>query len=204
MNVTDSATTRAGRLEVCINNAWGTVCDDRFDSIDATVACTQLKGFNSSGQYTLSNNRAYGLSLILNVDAEFLPRGSHEQGSGSIFLSNLLCNGDESSLLNCVTTRNQPPGTFSCQHSQDVAIECTGIYIQQAIPLPTLSPSSQTLMSVLRTMEGATRPVPTLSGATSVVARVAIYSTRMGEAAIVSTYHTEYQDCKIFFYIRCE
>ncbi len=42
-------------------------------------------------------------------------------------------------------------------------------------------------MSVLRTMEGATRPVPTLSGATSVVARVAICSIRMGGAVTVST-----------------
>ena len=50
MNATDTSTTRAGRLEVCINNAWGTVCDDRFNSLDATVACTQLEGFNSSGK----------------------------------------------------------------------------------------------------------------------------------------------------------
>ncbi len=42
-------------------------------------------------------------------------------------------------------------------------------------------------MSVLETMEDATRLVPTQSGATSVIARVAICSTKMGEAAMVST-----------------
>ena len=31
-----------GRLEVCINNAWGTVCRDSFSSDDARVACRQL------------------------------------------------------------------------------------------------------------------------------------------------------------------
>ena len=31
-----------GRLEICINNAWGTVCRDSFSSDDAGVACRQL------------------------------------------------------------------------------------------------------------------------------------------------------------------
>ncbi len=122
---------------------------------------------------------------LLHADAKFLPRRSHKQGSGLIFLSGLLCDGDESSLLDCVTTRNQFPGTFSCPHSQDVAIECTGINYMFFV-LSIRCPFLQTLTSVLRKMEDATRPVPTLSGVTSVVATVAIYSTRMDEAVIVS------------------
>ena len=32
-----------GRVEICINKAWGTICNNAFSTEDATVVCNQLK-----------------------------------------------------------------------------------------------------------------------------------------------------------------
>ena len=37
-----------GRLEVCLNGVWGTVCNHGWDDMEATVACRQL-GHVSAG-----------------------------------------------------------------------------------------------------------------------------------------------------------
>ena len=42
-----------GRVEICKDNAWGTVCDNNFGTEEANVACRQL-GYLGTGIGDLS------------------------------------------------------------------------------------------------------------------------------------------------------
>ena len=49
------------------------------------------------------------------------------EGIGSILLDNLMCEGHESSLMDCVASEDI--GTHNCEHSEDAGVRCEGMSI---------------------------------------------------------------------------
>ncbi|CAC5402552.1 Neurotrypsin [Mytilus coruscus] len=86
-----------GRLEIFLNNAWGTVCDDYFEDIDAEVVCRQLG--------------LWGGIVI--------PASAVDNGYDSIWLDDVQCKGTENRLTNC-SYRDSP----RCNHGEDIGVKC--------------------------------------------------------------------------------
>ena len=125
-----------GRVEICINRAWGTICDTAFSSEDATVICTQL-GEHPEGKYLNSNLIIWHTQLYIILFTTFYiaatepaeaQRGAfYGEGTGPIFLDKLGCMGAEASLLSC--ERFSALGLHSCDHSHDASVQCPGRHI---------------------------------------------------------------------------
>ena len=49
LRLAGSTTAGQGRVEICINETWGTICDDSWGVPDASVACQAL-GFSRFGE----------------------------------------------------------------------------------------------------------------------------------------------------------
>ena len=49
LRLQDSAIQGRGRVEVCLNNVWGTICNDSWNLADVRVLCNQL-GFSRFGK----------------------------------------------------------------------------------------------------------------------------------------------------------
>ena len=58
VRLVDGSDSSEGRVEICINNEWGTVCDDLWSDNDANVVCRQV-GDYSSGQFVYINFKCY-------------------------------------------------------------------------------------------------------------------------------------------------
>ena len=96
----------SGRVEICHNNIWGTVCDDAWDHTDASVACRQL-GFSAVGARAFTSGCDDGCERCV-----------------CIWLDNVRCTGTEARLIDCPA---RPIGEHNCVHSEDAGVRCNPI-----------------------------------------------------------------------------
>ena len=93
-----------GRVEVFYNGEWGTVCDVGWDLNDARVVCQQL-GYPDAIQAIFNQSAFFG------------------QGSGSVLMTNISCNGTERHLFDCAF---EIPEVEECTHAMDAGVICEG------------------------------------------------------------------------------
>ncbi|XP_035663827.1 uncharacterized protein LOC118407459 [Branchiostoma floridae] len=100
IRLTGGQSSSEGRVEVRPENGdWGTVCDDGFDDRDAQVVCRQLRYITGSARVG----------------------GVFPEGTGNIWLDNLNCAGNESSVADCEINRW---GDHDCTHKEDAGVVC--------------------------------------------------------------------------------
>ena len=127
VRLSGGSTAYEGRVELCYNNAWGTVCDDLWGTPDANVVCGQL-GYQNQGKLLVSNLLKFSYK---NGCTGAIARSSayFGRGIGSILLDNVGCSGTESRLIDC---SHNPIGSHDCSHTEDAGVTCR--------PLPTTPP----------------------------------------------------------------
>ena len=103
-----------GRVEIFYNGEWGTVCDDFWGIVDAHVVCREI-------------GCPYGATAA--------PlRATFGEGTGTIWLDDIGCTGDELYLSDC---NHRGWGIENCLHSEDAGVQCnktgTHIYISYVL-----------------------------------------------------------------------
>ena len=121
MRLAGGSTTNVGRVEICANETWGTVCDDFWGPADAGVICRQL-GFSrfSETKAPVIVLLVNTLLFLMNIDATAVGSAFYGRGSGPIHIDDVACTGTETNVLQCT----YDPVTSDCGHSEDAGVQC--------------------------------------------------------------------------------
>ena len=117
LRLVDSERNGEGRVEICFNNTYGSICADFWDELDAQVVCGQL-GFMRNGQTQF---------IITNFDdymSFFFPTGSQPNvttGENDTFLGSVHCTGNEPMLIDCSNSRG-----IQCSRAELAGVRCEG------------------------------------------------------------------------------
>ncbi|XP_059506691.1 lysyl oxidase homolog 3B-like isoform X5 [Stegostoma tigrinum] len=94
-----------GRVEILKGTEWGTICDDRWNTVSASVVCREL-GFGSA--------------------KEALTGARMGKGMGPIYLNEVHCTGFEKSIWDCAAKNISQD---DCRHTEDAAVRCNVPYM---------------------------------------------------------------------------
>ena len=115
----DGQTAHDGKVEICQDGIWGSVCDDRWDYKDAEVVCQQLR---YSGRELRLSFYKVCLFFFLSASSPLLSHSQHDQTL--YHLENVHCNGTESTLTEC---DHSGVGIYDCTTKTAVGVICTSI-----------------------------------------------------------------------------
>ena len=117
-----------GRVEVCINDQWGTVCDDGWNSVDATVVCKQLGYAYTGSEYKYCFDAIWDIFMLLYwcTDGTSHSNAYFGAGTGPIYLDDVACTSSDNQLLEC---SSNPVLVHNCDHHDDAGVACEGMLL---------------------------------------------------------------------------
>ena len=125
IRLVNGSTPHEGRVEICLNGEWGTICCTSWDRRDAQVVCRQL-GYDPTCKLVFIS-----IYIILTVDiigASFYTSSQFGDGDLQQLIWNVQCSGSETSLLSCspknFSSCNNYNSCSYCYYGRTTGVRC--------------------------------------------------------------------------------